>query len=537
MIMATQYNKPDAIRENSDEMTLQKQLINLNDLTTESEPKQKFEWMTLTDLKNGRYSFGFWNVIIKNSANGQQYLQHDGICKTNTFEILQQAGYCKRYRKDGSFLLIRVIDNILERVTPAQIKDYSLEMIDTLPDEVEVCGFKLQKKILKEKFLNEHAKLFMHESLTPLKNHTAKMMTDSKTTMFFPFRNGIAKVTTKKIELVDYSELKDVCIWKEHIIQRDFQLIDSRSMFEDFIENVSSLDEGRIFAMRVAMGYIMHRFYTPVSTKAIILYDEKIADRDSAFGRSGKGIFSQAIEQLRELTPINGKAFDPKNRFALQRVTESTEVVFLDDILSDFDFEYFNSILTDGWEFEHKNKTTIRIPVDESPKLVISANQIMKTKKGETASGRQFILEFSDFYSSMLATTQTPIVDVHGCEFFREWDDQQWQSFDNYMLESCRIYLEKGLPVNKTKNVAYNRLLQATSPDFVEWIDEKKFQTDEHYLFGRHYQEFKDLASGEQSTFGSKTFGNWLKLTAESLQLEYKTFRFNDLTYFKFQQI
>ena len=189
-------------------------MINLNVIDNMPEPVVKNDWMIITDLKNGRYSFGFWNVIIKNSANGQQYLQHDGICKTNTFDILHQAGFCKRYRADGSFLLIRVIDNILERVTPAQIKDFTLDMIDKLPDEVEVCGFKLQKKILKEKFLNEHAKLFMHESLTPLKNHTAKMMTDTKTTMLFPFRNAVAKVTTTGVELVNYADLKNVCIWK-----------------------------------------------------------------------------------------------------------------------------------------------------------------------------------------------------------------------------------------------------------------------------------------------------------------------------------
>lgn len=511
-------------------------MINLNVIDNMPEPVVKNDWMIITDLKNGRYSFGFWNVIIKNSANGQQYLQHDGICKTNTFDILHQAGFCKRYRADGSFLLIRVIDNILERVTPAQIKDFALDMIDKLPDEVEVCGFKLQKKILKEKFLNEHVKLFIHESLTPLKNHTAKMIADTKTTMLFPFRNAVAKVTTTGVELVNYADLKNVCIWKEHIIQRDFIPNDNHSMFADFVFNVCNGEPERIHAMRVAMGYLMHRYYTPVSTKAVILYDEKIADRDSAFGRSGKGIFSQAIKHLRELTPINGKTFDQKNRFALQRVTESTEVVFLDDILSDFDFEFFNSILTDGWEIEQKNKTTIRISIDESPKLMISSNQIMKTKKGETASGRQFILEFSDFYSSMLATTQTPIVDVHGCEFFREWNDEQFQSFDNYMLESCRIYLEKGLPVNKTKNVAYNRLLQATNQKFIEWVDEKNFQTGEHYPFNQHFYEFKDLAFGEQSQFGTKTFGDWLKLVADSLGLEYKSFRYNVLTYFKFQQ-
>ena len=111
-----------------------KKLINLNDLiylndqAPDSNPQQSFDWMQLNDLKNGRYSFGFWNVIIKNSANGQQYVQHDGICKTNTFEILQQSGFCKRYREDGTYLLIRDIDNILERVTPAQLKFHGIAL-------------------------------------------------------------------------------------------------------------------------------------------------------------------------------------------------------------------------------------------------------------------------------------------------------------------------------------------------------------------------------------------------------------------------
>ena len=60
---------------------MEAKFINLNDQEPESN-QNTFDWMQLNDLKNGRYSFGIWSVIIKNSANGQQYLQHDGICKT-----------------------------------------------------------------------------------------------------------------------------------------------------------------------------------------------------------------------------------------------------------------------------------------------------------------------------------------------------------------------------------------------------------------------------------------------------------------------
>lgn len=216
---------------------------------------------------------------------------------------------------------------------------------------------------------------------------------------------------------------------------------------------------------------------------------------------------------------------------------DNSEVIFIDDIKDDFEFSYFDSKLTNGWEIEHKNKTTITIPVERAPKLIIASNHIMKVKRGTTASRRQFILEFSDYYSSMLKTTQTPIVDVHGCEFFTEWNNEQWQAFDSYMLRSCSLYLDKGLPINKTKNVAYNRLLQATSKEFVKWMDEKKFLLNpgKQYPFGENFDEFKKLTGGEESKFSSYQFIKWMELFAETYKCKYNSFRYNTLIYFEFE--
>jgi len=513
-------------------------LIDLNSidvaLDQTATPETNFDWLKLNDLKTGKYSFGFWNVSIKEYANGQQVLKYEGVCKTNTFEILEIYGFCKRYREDGTYILIREKDNILTKVTPAQIKDFALEMVNSLPDEIEICGFKLQKKNFVEVFLREHHILFGENTLSPLRNHTKKLLNDTNTKMYFPFNNGVAVVTKKGVELIPYSDLKELCIWKNHIIDRDFSLTDVKSMFEDFIQNVSSSDPIRIHAIKTAIGYLLHRYYTSTCTKAVIFYDEAVTDSDSAHGGSGKGIISNAIAQLRETAIINGKRFDTRERFALQKVTESTEVVFLDDILPDFDFEYFNSILTDGWEFEQKNKTTIRIPFEDSPKLIISANQIMKTKKGETASRRQFIIEISDFYSAMLTTTQTPIVDVHGCEFFRGWNAQQWHEFDSFMLTCCRLFLEVGLPINEPKNVAYNRLLQSTSEDFMNWIFGKNYQRGVYYHSMQNYEEFRNLTVGEQGTFSQNKFTTWLKLYAETGGNAYNSERYNGVTHFRF---
>ncbi|MDO9152308.1 MAG: hypothetical protein Q7U47_01105 [Paludibacter sp.] len=511
-------------------------LIDLNSVAPIQTPaqEQNFDWLKLHDLKNGNYSFGFWNVSIQTHTGGQQSLKFGGVCKTNTFEILENFGFCKRYREDGSFLLIRNIDNILTKVAPVEIKDFALDMINGLPEEVEICGFKIKKNNLVEVFLREHNILFGENSLSPLKNHTKKLLADTPTTMFFPYKNGVAKVTKQGLELIPYSNLRNLCIWENHIIKRHFSITDVKSMFENFIQNVSSQDPSRIHAIKTAIGYLLHRYYTSTCTKAVVFYDEAVTDNDTAHGGTGKGIVANAISQLRETAVINGKRFDTRERFALQKVNESTEVVFLDDILPDFDFEYFNSILTDGWEVEHKNKTTIRIPFEDSPKLIISSNHIMKTKKGETASRRQFIIEISDFYSTMLTTTQTPIVDVHGCEFFRGWDAQQWNEFDNFMLTSCSLFLKKGLPVNETKNVVYNRLLQATSNDFCEWVESKNFLSETYYHSGQFYMEFKNIAVGENGLFSQNKFTAFLKLYAETNGRTYKSERYNAVAHFRF---
>ena len=158
----------------------------------------------------------------------------------------------------------------------------------------------------------------------------------------------------------------------------------------------------------------------------------------------------------------------------------------------------------------------------------------MKNKKGETATRRQFIIEVNDFYSAMLATTQTPIIDVHGCEFFRGWNDGQWCEFDNFMLNCCGLYLECGLPINENKNVQQNRLLQTTCPDFIQWMDEQKFSVNTEYSFSEYFTDFKLVVFGEVSLFGTKTFSNWLKLYAETHKYSFKTFRYNKITYFKF---
>jgi len=518
-------------------------LIDLNNIepAPAPAPEKNFDWLEVVKVAENAVRFGVWEIVIKTLPDGTQIIKKLHVSLNGLFAILEDAGFAKRYRPDGTYSLIRVKENILSVVKPAQIKDHVIDLVEALPETITVQGFKLTKETLKEVFLSQHHILFGENTLSPLKNNSSELLTDTPTEMFFPYLNTVVKVTRSGVEMLPYSELKNLCIWDSHIIQRTFEISDSKAMFEDFVINVCGGDLERIRAMRAAFGYAMHRFYISSNTRAIVLYDEQITDAASANGGTGKSLAAVALSKMRETETIDGKKFDANERFSLQRVNESTEIVFFDDILPDFQFERFNSILSNGWETEAKNKTALRIELEHSPKMIIASNSIMKTQDGNTASRRQYILEFGDYYSKMIATVPEPIVHVHGCRFFSEWSDDEWCRFDNYMVNSCIDYLANGLPLQKTKNVEYNRLLQNTSEDFVNWVTEKNFlesvpghQNDYH--FNQHFIEYKSLYYGESSQWSSATFGKWLKLYAKTSCFLYETKKYNTVTYFFFKK-
>ena len=193
-------------------------LKNLNDIAKD-QPTKNNDWLQVRDLGSGKYHFGFWKCEIRNTQAGQQSLNFKGVSRTGLFDILAENGYCKRYRENGTYILIRNIDNVLELVTPAQIKDFALELVDSLPEQVPVLGFIISAESLKETFLSEHHILFGENTLSPLKTHTDELLSDKSNKMYFPYQNGVAAVTADKIELIPYADLKDICLNMVNVVQ------------------------------------------------------------------------------------------------------------------------------------------------------------------------------------------------------------------------------------------------------------------------------------------------------------------------------
>ena len=424
------------------------------------------------------------------------------IYRTRLLELLGLSAYYKRYRPNAGSIFYIQGEQIIEEVIETRIQDATTAYIDsdTNPLTVDYDDGQLIASYAarREKFLNQTNLFFNGRFLSNLPTHTRLLLRDTPTVCFVPFQNGIVEVTANSIRLQPYSILQDGCVWKSQVLARAF---DAKALghdchFAHFIANVANQEPDRIQAFRSAIGYLIHNYNSPADGQAVVCYDEEITDTKTPQGGTGKGLFANALKQIRPVAGLDGKKFDANDRFCFQQVGEDTAIVWLDDPKPDFNLERFFSLLTEGWTIEKKNQTAFKIPPKESPKLLISTNVVLNNE-GSSNVRRQFILEFSSHYKKQIrAGNEKPIQAEHGCVFFTDdWDTAEWARFDAYMIECVHLYLKHGQQYYTTHNVGQNRLRQTAGDDFYEWAttydNGAGLQPDKDYITADLFFDFK----------------------------------------------
>jgi hypothetical protein len=471
----------------------------------------------------------------------QHYAILTGLYRTGIIEILTQKGYAKRYLTGNSYRFIREVTGLIEEVEPVMMKDDMFrDLCDNYPETLkfDYKGVSVSTEFnrLKETFLKQSHLVFNQTFLEHLLTHTKPILRDTKTHAFFPFQNVIVRVTAKDITPVQYSALKDYCIWRKHILKRSYEKAEHQGChFDQFINNVAADEPDRIAAFKSAIGYLCHNYGHRAQGQAVIAYDEEITDLKHPQGGTGKGIVKQAISQVRTVVTIDGKKFDERDRFCFQDVDETSQVVFFDDVRADLGFERFNSLLTEGWSIEKKMKPSFTIDPENSPKVYIASNAII-SGEGTTIERRQFVIEFSPFYSRLIRQKLRPIEFTHGCEFFgSDWTDKDWNQFFNYMMNCVQYYLSKGLQYYSFRGLSENKLRQSTSDDFSEWVANKNYDDGNEFNIGHEYIDFKSMYYGDNIDFRQRTFTNWLKIYAltKDMQLNIRTSNGERIAIFK----
>lgn len=359
-------------------------------------------------------------------------------------------------KDSGTYHFVKISDNFVSLFNENKIKDFTLT---DLRERGEINAFEL---------MADNTKAFNPNYLSMIKTIDIDFNKDTATESYIYYKNCAVKTTADKIEILKYNEIEDL-IWENQVIDRNISIKDeSEGVFKRFIWLVSGQNVERYYSLRSVIGYLMHSYQNEAKPKAIIFNDEMISD-DEPNGGSGKGLIHKAIGHIKNVVVEDGKKFDSKAQFAYQKVNDDTQIFLMDDVPKNFNFENLFSVVTEGMTIEKKGQDAYQIPFKESPKLSITTNYTVKGS-GASFNRRVFEVEIANYFND----TYTP-EDEFKHQFFSDWDEEEWQKFDNFMIRCVQFYLKNGLVESKKVNLEFRKLKNDLGPEFLEFMDSKTF--------------------------------------------------------------
>ncbi len=404
--------------------------------------------------------------------------------------FLERNGFKKHFPNESDkphFVFIQ--SNKVKMTSISKIKDFVLNYL-LERKELDVWNYCANYQIL-----------FSETFLLMLESIDLMMLNDSRKISYVAFQNGILEITPNEVKLIDFIDVKGY-IWESHILKRDFVLQENHTNdYQKFIYNISAENP---FPIECTIGYLLNTHKNRSKIKAVILNDEIISDNPE--GGTGKGLFVQGLSQIRNTSIIDGKQFDSKKSFAYQTVSLDTKILVFDDVKKNFDFEDKFSIVSEGLTLERKNKDAIKLNVHESPKIIMSTNYAIKGE-GNSHNRRRHEIEIAQYYGKDI----TP-EDEFGKQLFDEWENEEFQRFDNYMVYCIQMYLKSGLIKQTAKNIKLRKFIAETNMDFNEWISDVEnfplnIRNDKAQYFNAFITENKDY----ERWLKRNTFNIWVQ--------------------------
>lgn len=424
-------------------------------------------------------------------------------------DFLTENGFYKYSEKDQTYCeFIKIEGSIIRKVQDDEIKDFTLKYLE-IEGHLRVWNH----------FASE-SKLWGAGFLSMLNKKQPDFIHDNESESFIFYENGALVISKSGKRLVSYDRLKGH-LWNNKIIKRKYvDTLFDESEYRKFIHNISGNVKEKINSIESTIGFLIHTYKPPSYCPAIILNDETISDNPE--GGTGKGIFVKGIGHIRNNIGIDCKTFRFDKTFLYQRVSRDTEILTFEDIPRNFDFERLFSVITEGMSIEKKRKDEFFIEFDESPKNIITTNYALRGV-GNSHDRRKFEVEFVAHYTKSF----TP-KDEFGHNLFKDWSQEQWEMFDNYMAHCVQVYLKHDLIKSPFKNLEIRKLEAATSSEFRSWaINEDNMSgtiimADKMYLgadlMNDFTEQYPDYGRGRRYEIANRVFYRWLE--------EYGEYRF-----------
>jgi hypothetical protein len=444
-------------------------------------------------IEEDSFQMNFWDkndkgVVDINPILFKQHLEDNGFYKYSP-------------ESAEGFVFVKVINNMVVRTDPDEIKDFIMGYLKQL-DDSSIFNF-----------FAKNVRFFRNEFLTLLDTINVYMVEDEKHCSYLYYRNCAVKITPDNVEEIEYIDLEGY-VWKNRIINRDFKKLDKWECdYKTFISRISADENERTETMESTIGFLMHGYKNLSYCPAVILNDEVISENPE--GGTGKGLFMNAISRVKRVGLENGKSFSFEGSFRYQKLDIDTQVISFDDVKKNFDFEKLFSVITEGITLEKKFKDAMKIPFDKSPKVAITTNYAIKGA-GNSFARRKWEVELHPFFNG----NHTPY-DEFKRDLFTEWDDEEWCRFDNYMINCLKNFLRTGLVKSKFVNLKIRQLSAETSHEFIEWcglLDENNKNIDlveglrlmKSPLYSDFINEYPDYAPKAKMTITMQAFNRWL---------------------------
>lgn len=413
-------------------------------------------------------------------------------------EIVRRMGYFRYDAKSRDSIMVRAVDNVLERVTDRDVFDSIDDYINALPERTLYVGeenpaaVRITKRLVMEKWygaMTNYATLF--ERLRPEKE--VRLFEDTEREKFFFFENCIVRVTKEGSETVPYGG-NDLYIWRDQMLERKFERCGTKGIFERFIENVTGHSEERKRAIMSYMGYLMHS-WCGAERKMILFTDTNEAADSRKNGGTGKSLIGRAISHMMNrrrgdtvCVEIGGKTFDAYDEKKYMNCDVNTRLIFINDVRERFKFEPLYNDITDAVLVRKLHQQGFFIDA----KFMMATNATIRFD-GSSDRRRVVFCELDNYYNE----TRTPVKEF-GKRFFdsAEFGRMDWLEFDNFMVQCAEVYMREGLHGQIDVNYTNRAIIEHTNEDFVIWFHAKmqNYRTGVEQTVdkGRVWEQFRE---------------------------------------------
>lgn len=434
----------------------------------------------------------FWKVVVKSAGKDSERTEYE-FCYVNSQNFLQNRGFGRLRRLDHTYQFVHLEPPVVRSIEASDARDYLFQFAK------HNCCVGVNEMLIKgvSQYVGPD-KLSLLDFVQP------NFIKPTRDQQYFYFDKTCWLVTKEAVKEMGYENISHH-IWEEQrrsypakylgrpLIsfkytegeECSYTITDegSKCHYLQFLQNTSNFtwrkkadeiseqeyQENHIHLLSklCAIGYMLMEAKDNNVSRAVIGMDGKQSEVGDSNGRSGKSLIGELMRNVMPIAYIPGKNSDIfKDQFVWNDVQENTKLVFIDDVLQNFNFEFLFPNITGDWSVNYKGGRRMTLPFTQSPKIYIATNHAIRGE-GSSFTDRQWLLAFSDFYND----AHKP-VDDFGSLFFSEWDFDQWNLCWNLMANCIQLYLKFGVVQAPGERLEQRKRRQEMGEALISWADE-----------------------------------------------------------------